>query len=64
LFLAVLVGIGERSDIKAHFFGFGFGAAFSPLAGWLGKKMGAPPWQVAGILVVYAVYLGVWLIAQ
>lgn len=32
-FLAVITGLGERSDIKAHFFGFGLGAAAGLLHG-------------------------------
>jgi rhomboid protease GluP len=35
LFVAVLVGLGEGVDVKAHFYGFGLGAAFGLAAGWL-----------------------------
>ena len=63
-FLAVLVGIGEKVDIKAHFFGLGLGAVFSPLAIRFEKKLGSPPWQVAGVVLVYVLYAIAWMLAQ
>jgi rhomboid protease GluP len=35
LFVAVLVGLGEGVDVKAHFYGFGLGAAMGASTGWL-----------------------------
>ncbi len=63
-FLAVLVGIGDKSDIKAHFIGFGMGAVFSPAISWLERRFGKPVWQITGIGMVYAVYVAAWGLAQ
>jgi membrane associated rhomboid family serine protease len=60
-FLAVMTGLGENADIKAHFIGFAAGAACSPLAygirrtSW--EKWG---WQVAGVLGTLGVYAAAW----
>jgi rhomboid protease GluP len=60
-FLAVMTGLGENSDIKAHFIGFGFGAAFAPVVFWLGRRgFEKVPWQVGSILAVYAAYAVAW----
>ena len=63
-FLAVLVGIGEKIDVKAHFIGFGMGALFSPLVTRVEKRFGSPPWQIVGIVLVYAAYAAAWMLAQ
>ena len=62
-FLAVLVGMGERADIKAHFIGFGIGAVFSPLVGLMEKRFSEPPWQIAGAASIIAAYAAVWKLA-
>lgn len=60
-FLAVMTGLGENSDIKAHFIGFAFGAAFAPVTFWLGRRgFEKPWWQAAAILAVYAAYAAAW----
>lgn len=60
-FLAVMTGLGEDADIKAHFIGFGFGAALSPAVFWLGRRgFGKIPWQIAAIGAVYAAYAVAW----
>ena len=64
LFLAVMTGLGENSDIKGHFVGFAYGAAFAPAVFWLGRRgfeRGA--WQLASILAVYAAYAAAWWLA-
>ncbi len=64
LCLAVLVGIGENIDVKAHFFGFGFGVLFSPIAMRMEKRWSSPPLQIIGVIRVYAIYGAALLIAQ
>jgi membrane associated rhomboid family serine protease len=63
-FLAVLVGIGEKADIKAHFIGFALGAMLSPLVPWLERRLGKPWRQIAGVTAVYTLYAGAWALAQ
>ncbi len=63
-FLAVFVGVGEKVDVKAHFFGFGFGVVFSPLALWLEKRWTGPRWQTVGVGIIYGVYAVSWWLAQ
>ncbi len=60
-FLAVMTGLGENSDIKGHFVGFAYGAAFAPAVFWL-KRQGfeRTGWQCASILAVYAAYAAAW----
>jgi rhomboid protease GluP len=63
-FLAVMTGLGENSDIKAHFIGFGFGALCAPAVFWLERRgFDHPLWQVASILGVYAAYAAAWWLA-
>jgi rhomboid protease GluP len=60
-FLAVMTGLGEDSDIRAHFIGFGFGAAFSPAVFWLARlRFETARWQIGSILAVYALYALAW----
>jgi len=47
-FVAVMVGLGERADVKAHFYGFGIGAALGMLLGFASKAAGRPLTQAAG----------------
>lgn len=60
-FLAVMTGLGENADVKAHFLGFAAGALFSPVAYWVRKtaweKWG---WQVVGALGTLVVYAAAW----
>lgn len=60
-FLAVMTGLGENSDIKGHFVGFAYGAAFAPAVFWLRRQgFEARAWQLAAILTVYAAYAVAW----
>ncbi len=63
-FLAVLVGIGDKADVKAHFIGFGLGSLCAPLATRLERRAGHPACQIAGVVLVYGIYAIVWMIAQ
>jgi membrane associated rhomboid family serine protease len=62
-FIAVMVGLGENADVKAHFYGFGVGAALGFLPRFLPKAISHPPWQFALIFLVYALYGMAWLVA-
>lgn len=63
-FLAVMVGLGEQSDIKGHFIGFAFGVLFSPAVPWLGNRgVESPGWQMLGVLGVAASYGAAWTLA-
>jgi rhomboid protease GluP len=63
-FLAVMTGLGENSDIKAHFIGFGFGAAFAPVVFWLARhRFETARWQIGSIFAVYAAYATAWYLA-
>jgi membrane associated rhomboid family serine protease len=59
-FIAVMVGLGENADVKAHFFGFAIGAALGFLSRWLPRRLGRPQWQVVSALVTYGVYALAW----
>lgn len=62
-FVAVLVGIGEGVDVKAHFFGFAIGAAAGLLSRFLPKAWERPAWQAGLILFGYGLYSAAWMIA-
>jgi rhomboid protease GluP len=68
-FLAVFVGLGEHVDVKAHFYGFGAGAALGLLTRFLPKRWerpvlrGTPPWQAALVLAAYGAYALAWRLA-
>jgi membrane associated rhomboid family serine protease len=62
-FIAVMVGLGENADVKAHFYGFGIGAALGFLARFLPKGLGRPPWQLAFACATYAAYVLAWRLA-
>ncbi len=60
-FLAVMTGLGENSDIKAHFIGFICGALCAPAVFWLARQdFERPGRQAAAVLVTYAVYALAW----
>lgn len=64
-FLAVMTGLGENADIKAHFIGFGYGLLCAPPALWMSRR-GAdarPGWQLLAVLAVYAAYAVAWWLA-
>lgn len=63
-FLAVMTGLGENADVKAHFIGFAFGAAMAPASFWLARRgFEARSWQTAAVLGVYAIYAVAWRLA-
>jgi membrane associated rhomboid family serine protease len=60
-FLAVMTGLGENSDVKAHFIGFACGALCAPVMFWLGRRdFERFGWQVAAVLATYAAYAAAW----
>ncbi len=63
LFVAVLVGLGENVDVKAHFYALGIGAAMGILTRFIPKQLARPAWQVGQILVAYALYALTWALA-
>lgn len=63
-FIAVMVGLGENADVKAHFYGFGIGAALGFLGRQLPKALAKPPVQVGLIAAVYGVYVLAWSLAM
>jgi rhomboid protease GluP len=62
-FVAVLVGLGENADVKAHFFGFGIGAVLGALTRFLPKTLSRPAWQASQILAAYILYTLAWALA-
>jgi rhomboid protease GluP len=63
-FLAVLVGIGQGVDIKAHFIGFVLGVLLAPVVPRVEGRLGKPFWQITGVVSVYALYAVAWGLAQ
>ncbi len=62
--VALLVGIGENVDIKAHFFGFGLGVAAGLMTRRFPKVMQTPKLQWAMGLAAYAAYAICWNLAM
>jgi membrane associated rhomboid family serine protease len=62
-FVAVLVGLGENADVKAHFYGFGIGAVLGLASRFHPRKWKRPAWQAASVLSVYAAYAAAWYLA-
>jgi rhomboid protease GluP len=62
-FVAVLVGLGENADVKAHFYGFGFGAALGLATHFSPKAWSRHSWQAASVLAAYAAYTAAWMLA-
>jgi membrane associated rhomboid family serine protease len=62
-FLAVMTGLGENSDIKAHFIGFFMGVGFSPLARVTRRLTFGLFWQLIGTLSAYALIALSWGLA-
>jgi rhomboid protease GluP len=58
--VAVLIGIGENVDIKAHFFGFGFGALAGLATRRLPQALTQPRWQWSLGIAAYAAYAFCW----
>lgn len=60
-FLAVMTGLGENADVKAHFIGFACGALCAPAVFWLKRKgFETTRRQTAAVLATYAVYAVAW----
>jgi rhomboid protease GluP len=63
-FLAVMTGLGENADIKAHFIGFASGALASPVVYSIRKsaweKWG---WQIVGVAATLGLYAAAWWLA-
>jgi membrane associated rhomboid family serine protease len=62
-FVAVLVGLGENADVKAHFYGFAIGAVLGLSSYFFPKTWKRPAWQAASVLSVYAAYAAAWVLA-
>lgn len=63
LFVAVLVGLGENVDVKAHFYGFGIGAALG-LATWFQPATWKrPAMQAIFTLTSYGIFAFAWFLA-
>jgi membrane associated rhomboid family serine protease len=62
-FVAVLVGLGENADVKAHFYGFGIGAALGLLMRWTPKALDRAPFQALLAFMTYALYVLAWTLA-
>lgn len=62
-FIAVMVGLGENADVKAHFYGFGIGAILGFLCRLLPRAAAKPPVQFALIFSVYGLYVLAWTLA-
>jgi membrane associated rhomboid family serine protease len=63
-FLAVMTGLGEHSDIKAHFIGFAYGAACGPAVFWLARHgIEQRTWQIAAVLATWGAYVAAWRMA-
>jgi rhomboid protease GluP len=60
-FLAVMMGLGENADIKAHFVGFGLGAASSAAVFFI-RRTAWERWyfQAAGVVATCGVYAWAW----
>ena len=62
-FIAVMVGLGENADVKAHFYGFGIGALLGVACPRLPRRLSRPAWQAALALFTYGLYAGAWALA-
>lgn len=62
-FIAVMVGLGENADKRAHFYGFGIGALLGFLSHGVPRPLARPPVQALLVLAVYAIHLLAWMAA-
>jgi rhomboid protease GluP len=62
-FVAVLVGLGENVDVKAHFYGFALGAGLGLLSRWIPARWDRAPRQAVMLLAAYAIYALSWFLA-
>jgi rhomboid protease GluP len=63
LFVAVLVGLGEGVDVRAHFYGFGLGALAGGLTGWLPAVLRKPAVQAFLATLTCLLYAWSWAMA-
>ncbi len=63
LFVAVLVGLGEGVDVKAHFYGFGLGTALGLTTGWLPASLRRIPAQALLGTLTCLLYGLAWALA-
>jgi membrane associated rhomboid family serine protease len=63
LFVAVLVGIGEGVDVKAHFYGFALGAALGMVTARLPRGLSRPAAQAGLCAAAFALYGCAWFLA-
>ncbi len=61
--VALLIGIGENVDVKAHFFGFGLGALGGLGTRWLPARIAEWPYQVGLVIATYTAYALSWVVA-
>jgi hypothetical protein len=62
-FVAVLFGLGENADVKAHFYGFAMGACLGLLSRLFPPRWEKAPLQAALLLAGYGVYALAWFLA-
>ncbi len=62
-FLAIMTGLGENSDIRAHFGGFFMGAMLSIPAKASQARAGSPPWQLLWAALGFGAYAVAWWLA-
>lgn len=63
LFVAVLVGLGENVDVKAHFYGFGIGAALGLGTWFLPAAWKRPALQALFVFASYGIFGAAWFLA-
>ncbi|MDQ3003001.1 MAG: rhomboid family intramembrane serine protease [Fibrobacterota bacterium] len=62
-FVAVMVGLGENADVKAHFYGFGIGAGLGLLSRFMPRRVKRPPWQGLLVMATYGLFALAWKLA-
>jgi rhomboid protease GluP len=63
LFVAVLVGLGEGVDVRAHFYGFGLGAVLGLATGWVPAFLQRTPAQAFLATSACLIYALAWALA-
>jgi rhomboid protease GluP len=62
-FVAVMVGLGENADVKAHFYGFGIGAGMGLLSRLSPVAAKKPAWQAVLVMATYGLFALAWKMA-
>jgi len=60
-FVALMLGLGENSDITGHFFGFFWGGVLA-LKAPQGKRL-QMSWEIGGLILTAGVIVGAWVLA-